>query len=230
MNVSFSVIQLTALVGTAIFGHTVIQGLLFPEVVLICFAVSARTRTYPTLKWPSSQHLTTAEMIGCKKISLLGNFCWNLGSLTFQIKSKYVFTIQRIPCLIQKEDPYLNWYKLCISDSLPGFQSDDDEDGSPVHATHTAAVAHEVIQDGGKLSPHLKHKAVNPTNKWMLKDLNVVGLIVCLVSDTYKGITGILWRNQFVSIGSNANLPSYSKCDQSTIRGQCCSAVWCDVR
>lgn len=34
---------------------------------------------------------------------------------------------------------------LWIADLLPGLQSDDDEDGSPVHATHTAAVAHEVI-------------------------------------------------------------------------------------
>lgn len=63
MNVSFTLIQLTALIGTAIFGHTVIQGLLFPEVVLVCFAVSARTRTYPTFKRPSTQHLTTAETI-----------------------------------------------------------------------------------------------------------------------------------------------------------------------
>lgn len=46
--------------------------------------------------------------------------------------------------------------ELWIFDLLPGFQSDDDEDGSPVHAAHTAAVAHKVIQDGGKLSPHLK--------------------------------------------------------------------------
>lgn len=41
-------------------------------------------------------------------------------------------------------------------DLLPGFEGDDDEDGSSVHATHTAAVAHEVVQDGGELSPHLK--------------------------------------------------------------------------
>lgn len=68
MTVSFDLIQLTAFVGTAIFDHTVIQSLLFPEVVLICFAISARTRTYPTFKWPSAQHLTTAEMIGQENI------------------------------------------------------------------------------------------------------------------------------------------------------------------
>ena len=56
-------------------------------------------------------------------------------------------------------------------DLLPGLQSDDDEDGSPVHATHTATVAHKVIQDGGKLSPNLQHKMKIPTNKWMLRDL-----------------------------------------------------------
>lgn len=50
MNFSFCLIQLTALVGTAIFGHTVVQGLLFPEVVLISLTVSAGTRTYPAFK------------------------------------------------------------------------------------------------------------------------------------------------------------------------------------
>ena len=52
-------------------------------------------------------------------------------------------------------------FDLCIADLLPGLQSDDDEDGSPVHAAHTAAVAHEVIQDGGKLSPHLQQTTIN---------------------------------------------------------------------
>ncbi len=69
MKVSVGLMQLTALVGAAIFGDTVIQGLLFPEVVLICFAVSARTCTYPTFKWPSAQHLTTAETNEDKKYS-----------------------------------------------------------------------------------------------------------------------------------------------------------------
>lgn len=45
------------------------------------------------------------------------------------------------------------------TDSLSGFQSNDDEDGSSVHASHTAAVAHKIIKDGGELSPNLKHKA-----------------------------------------------------------------------
>lgn len=50
-----------------------------------------------------------------------------------------------------------SWYFLPDTvHLLPGFQSHDDEDGSPVHAAHTAAVAHKVVQDGGKLSPHLK--------------------------------------------------------------------------
>lgn len=44
-----------------------------------------------------------------------------------------------------------------IADLLPGLQSNDDEDGSPVHTTHTAAVTHEVVKDGGKLSPHLQN-------------------------------------------------------------------------
>lgn len=61
-------------------------------------------------------------------------------------------------------------YEIWITDLLPGFQSDYDEDGSPVHAAHTTAVAHEVIQDGGKLSSHLKHRENNPTNKWILKN------------------------------------------------------------
>lgn len=41
------------------------------------------------------------------------------------------------------------------ADSLPCLQGDDDEDGPPVHAPNTAAVAHEVVQDGGELCPHL---------------------------------------------------------------------------
>ncbi len=76
-------------------------------------------------------------------------------------------------------------YEFGIADLLPGFQSDDDEDGSPVHASHAAAVAHKVIQDGGKLSPHLKHKTMNPVSKHMMRDLTIVGLIICLVSDTF---------------------------------------------
>ena len=76
----------------------------------------------------------------------------------------------RIVCYIQKKN--LVWtvcvYELWLVNLLPGFQSDDDEDGSPVHAAYTAAVAHEVIQDGGKLSPHLKFKAMNTINKLML--------------------------------------------------------------
>lgn len=45
-----------------------------------------------------------------------------------------------------------------IFDLLPGFQGDDDKDGSPVHAAHTTAVAHEVVQDGGELRAHLQHE------------------------------------------------------------------------
>lgn len=56
-------------------------------------------------------------------------------------------------------------------DLLSGLQSDYDEDGSPVHSTHTAAVAHKVIEDGGKLSPHLQHKTMNSTDKLMLRML-----------------------------------------------------------
>lgn len=40
-------------------------------------------------------------------------------------------------------------------DSLSCLQGYDDEDGAPVHASHAAAVAHEVIQNGGELRPHL---------------------------------------------------------------------------
>lgn len=39
--------------------------------------------------------------------------------------------------------------------TISGFQSDDDEDRSPVHPAHTTAVAHEIIKDGSKLSPNL---------------------------------------------------------------------------
>lgn len=46
----------------------------------------------------------------------------------------------------------------CFTNLLSCFQSDDDEDGSSVHAPHAAAVAHEVVQDGGKLGAHLQHK------------------------------------------------------------------------
>lgn len=45
-----------------------------------------------------------------------------------------------------------------LLDLLPCFQGDDDEDGSPVHAAHTAAVAHEVVKDGGELRAHLQPK------------------------------------------------------------------------
>lgn len=38
---------------------------------------------------------------------------------------------------------------------LSHLQGDDDEDGSPVHSSHAAAVAHEVVQDGGELGAHL---------------------------------------------------------------------------
>lgn len=41
------------------------------------------------------------------------------------------------------------------SHSLSCLQGDDDEDGPPVHPSHAAAVAHEVVQDGGELGPHL---------------------------------------------------------------------------
>lgn len=82
--VSFSLIELTALVGAAIFGHTIIKGLLFPKVVLIRFAVPAGTCTYPTFKWPSAQNLTTAEMFRDRKNHQ--NRSWNGGSL---IKSTY---------------------------------------------------------------------------------------------------------------------------------------------
>lgn len=52
-----------------------------------------------------------------------------------------------------------NWQKHRHTwdfDLLPGFQGDDDKDGPSVHATHAAAVAHEVVQDSGELSPNLK--------------------------------------------------------------------------
>lgn len=52
-----------------------------------------------------------------------------------------------------KHQQMWNW------DLLPGFEGDDDEDGSSVHATHAAAVAHEVVQDGGELGPHLKTRS-----------------------------------------------------------------------
>ncbi len=39
--------------------------------------------------------------------------------------------------------------------SLSCLQRDDDEDGSAVHSTDTTAVAHEIIQNGCELSPHL---------------------------------------------------------------------------
>ena len=39
---------------------------------------------------------------------------------------------------------------------LSRLQGDDDEDGPSVHAPHTAAVAHEVVQDGGELRSHLQ--------------------------------------------------------------------------
>lgn len=51
---------------------------------------------------------------------------------------------------------------------LSGLQSDYDEDGSPVHSTHTAAVAHKIIEDGCKLSPDLQDKTVCPTVNFML--------------------------------------------------------------
>lgn len=39
---------------------------------------------------------------------------------------------------------------------LSGLQSDDDEDGASVHSTHAAGVAHEVIENGCELCPHLR--------------------------------------------------------------------------
>ena len=41
---------------------------------------------------------------------------------------------------------------------LSGLQGDDDEDGASVHPSHTAGVAHEVVQDGCELCSHL-HRA-----------------------------------------------------------------------
>lgn len=67
LKLSYKLIQLTALVGTPIFGHTLVQGLLLPEVVLISFAVSAWTCTNPTFKRPSAQYLTTAKIIQKRK-------------------------------------------------------------------------------------------------------------------------------------------------------------------
>lgn len=52
--------RLTALVGVVVvLGHVVAHGLLLPEVVFICLAISPRTGAYPPFKRPSSQHLTT---------------------------------------------------------------------------------------------------------------------------------------------------------------------------
>lgn len=50
---------LTTLAGGRILGGTLVQGLLFAVVVLIGFAVSARTGTDTALKGPAAQHLST---------------------------------------------------------------------------------------------------------------------------------------------------------------------------
>lgn len=48
---------------------------------------------------------------------------------------------------------------------LSRLQGDDNEDGSPVHSSHTAAVAHEVVQDSGELGPHLPRRGEQTLRK-----------------------------------------------------------------
>lgn len=44
---------------------------------------------------------------------------------------------------------------LVMHNLLSGFQGHNDEDRAAVHPSNAAAVAHEVVQDGGELGPHL---------------------------------------------------------------------------
>lgn len=41
---------------------------------------------------------------------------------------------------------------------LPVLQGDDDEDGPAIHSPHTAAVTHEVVQNGGELCADLEQE------------------------------------------------------------------------
>lgn len=83
-------------------------------------------------------------------------------------------------------------------DLLSGFEGDDDEDGSSVHATYTAAVAHEVVQDGGELSPHLKTGSSR-----------VQILLLCF---------------HFISIPDNPGIWIRAS-DYTTTRGRCCDSL-----
>lgn len=180
--------RLTAFVGIAVFGHAVIQCLLFPEVVLIGLSVSAWTRTYPTFKWPPAQHLTAAEMIEDVKYAQ-----WQL-----PFHHSWLFHA-RLWLFI--DDTWVEAGNL-----LPGLQSDDDEDGSPVHAAHAAAVAHKVIQDGGELSPHLQRTIKNQrlkldfdfsSSERMQTDLGFGPLLVFAIWCLTRHFPGFYQSNHF---------------------------------
>lgn len=48
---------------------------------------------------------------------------------------------------------------MSVRDLLSGFQCNYDKDGTSVHSTHAAGVAHEIVKDGCELSSHLLVKS-----------------------------------------------------------------------
>lgn len=73
-----------------------------------------------------------------------------------------------LPCLLpsQQEAAFLLRQEWCFrSHLLSRLQRDDNEDGSPVHSSHTATVAHEVVQDSGELGPHLPRRGEQTVSK-----------------------------------------------------------------
>lgn len=73
-----------------------------------------------------------------------------------------------LPCPLpsQQEAAFPQRQEWCSSSHLLSrLQRDDNEDGSPVHSSHTAAVAHEVVQDSGELGPHLPRRGEQTVSK-----------------------------------------------------------------
>lgn len=88
----------------------------------------------------------------------------------------------------------------CFTNLLSCFQSDDDEDGSSVHAPHAAAVAHEVVQDGGKLGAHLQHKKISLKHFMYENDLTKCNLPVEF-SGVHNRLALFYFKELCISVG-----------------------------
>lgn len=156
---------LTTFAGSPVLGGTFIQSLLLPVMVFVSFAVTAGTGTDATLERPTAQDLSTVgwaqddcELEG--QLWSLPTFCRPLGTgLEAECPPRRASPLcgcdMPLPHSAGPSPARPHLYHPSMADSLPGLQGDDDEDGPPVHAPYTAAVTHEVVQDGGEFCSYL---------------------------------------------------------------------------